>query len=154
MMRAHGSAIERLFQTAALSLSALFVMAPAARAEDRAFAQEKLDLAQGTLDSARETYGADSAETTVSLMNLARVKKEQGDYQQAVFLYRQSGAMAEKLSDPEDPFLLAIFNGLASTYEVMRKYAAADAVYEEVRYRGYPEWADQMEFRADTMRQV
>ncbi len=140
----------KLFVLTAAGLSFLWapsVLASPAQAQTLIAGQEALRMA-------RETYGADSAETVVSLMNLARINKEQGDHQQAVLLYRQSGAMAEKISDPEDPFLLAIFNGLASAYEAMRKYASADAIYEEVRRRGHLGWADQMEFRADTMRQA
>lgn len=115
---------------------------------------DALSAAQESLRSARQVYGAGSAETAVSLMRLARANREMGNHHQAVLLYRRSGEMAEKISDPGDPFLLAIFYGLAATYEDMRDYRSADAVYEEVRRRGHAGWADQMEFRADVTRHV
>ncbi len=96
--------------------------------------------------------GAEPAETALSLMSLAGIHRDRGDHRQAVLLYRRSGEMTEKSLGSQDPFLLAVFYGLASTYEEMRDYDAAEAVYAEIRLRGYPEWAEQMELRADIMR--
>jgi hypothetical protein len=113
-----------------------------------------LAAAQRQFAAVQHQYGFGSPETAVGLTRLAEANEERGSHQRAVTLYRRSGAVVQNIAGPEEPFLLYIFNGLASTYEAMKKYAAADAVYDEVRFRGYPVWAEQMEFRADVMRQA
>jgi tetratricopeptide (TPR) repeat protein len=110
--------------------------------------RQALPVAQKALEKAKLEFGDDSAETALSLNNLALIQKSEGRLDEATRLYERSLDVAEKVAGPSDDDLLVPLNNLAMLYEQSGQKAKAEAIYQRVRSMGHAGTAESIKRRA------
>ena len=86
---------------------------------------EGAELAEAILRRAEEQYGYDHAELAGPLINLATVRRVQGDYRDALFHYERNVAIVERELGYDSPQLINPLHGMARTFLRMGDAEAA-----------------------------
>jgi eukaryotic-like serine/threonine-protein kinase len=88
-------------------------------------------LGEEALKLRRQSLGSEHPDVAASLMNLAGVLYDQGDYAGAEALNREALAMRRNLLGNDHPDVAASLNGLAIVLDLKGDYAGAEALYRE-----------------------
>jgi len=94
----------------------------------KAFQEGRLEEAERQLEVARERAASgtnNQPEMAASLVNLAVVRRAQGDIAGALQLQREALAIREKQLGPEHPDVATSLNSIAALYSAQDDYAAA-----------------------------
>lgn len=92
---------------------------------------EACRLAEQSLESAKQTYGADHSKVATSLNILAGLYKAQGRYSEVEPLYQEALAIRLKTLGPDHPDVAASINNLAVFYKSQGDYFDAEFFYRQ-----------------------
>jgi tetratricopeptide (TPR) repeat protein len=95
----------------------------------KAFEQGRLDDAERSLELARERAAlskGNELDLAASLVNLAVVRRAQGDTAGALELQQEALGIREKVLGPNDPDVATSLNSIAALYSARDEYAAAE----------------------------
>ncbi|KAI2618440.1 hypothetical protein GGR54DRAFT_605477 [Hypoxylon sp. NC1633] len=87
--------------------------------------------AEKTLKERMNTLGKEHPDTLISMNNLGIVLHNQGKYEEAVQIYRETLELMEQVLGKEDPITLANMNNLGSVLRSQGKYEEAEQIYRE-----------------------
>ena len=110
--------------------SAIDLLVEALWREERVFDSAPRELAERAVAIKLQRLGAEATGTAISLANLARVQRDQGEFIVAQATWRRARAIAEKRLGPEDREVGRILTGLATSLVDRGDYAAARPLYE------------------------
>src|SRR4051794_16501080 len=92
--------------------------------------QSVQELAKDAIQFSEESNGLEHQDTAISLLNLARLYRNQGKYDLASPLLQRALAIMEKVFGPDSSKTARYLYSLAASYEDQRKYDLAEPLYQ------------------------